>query len=33
MTGIFGIASGAKNLFATHPPLDERIARLQQQGG
>ena len=29
----FGIASGVKSLFATHPPLDERIARLQQQGG
>jgi heat shock protein HtpX len=26
----FGIASGAKSLFATHPPLEQRIARLQQ---
>ncbi len=25
----FGIASGAKSLFATHPPLDDRIAALQ----
>jgi heat shock protein HtpX len=25
----FGIANGVKNLFATHPPLDERIAALQ----
>jgi heat shock protein HtpX len=28
----FGIANGVKNLFATHPPLEERIARLQQAG-
>lgn len=25
----FGIASGVKGLFMTHPPLEERIARLQ----
>jgi heat shock protein HtpX len=25
----FGIANGVKNLFATHPPLDDRIAALQ----
>ena len=25
----FGIASGVKGLFTTHPPLEERIARLQ----
>ena len=29
----FGIASGAASLFATHPPLDARIARLQQAAG
>ena len=33
----FGIAggevSGWKRLFLSHPPLDERIARLQQAGG
>jgi heat shock protein HtpX len=33
----FGISGGAgmglKRLFATHPPLDERIAALRQQGG
>ncbi|MDR3415393.1 MAG: protease HtpX [Nevskia sp.] len=29
----FGIASGVKSLFATHPPLEERIARLQQATG
>lgn len=28
----FGIAGGVKDLFATHPPLEQRIARLQQQG-
>ncbi len=26
----FGIAGGVKDLFATHPPLEQRIARLQQ---
>ena len=26
----FGIAGGVKDLFATHPPLEARIARLQQ---
>lgn len=26
----FGIAGGVKSLFMTHPPLEERIARLQQ---
>lgn len=26
-----GIGAGLKRLFMTHPPLDERIARLQQQ--
>jgi heat shock protein HtpX len=26
----FGIAGGVAQLFATHPPLEERIARLQQ---
>jgi heat shock protein HtpX len=26
-----GIGEGLKRLFMTHPPLDERIARLQQQ--
>jgi heat shock protein HtpX len=29
--GINGkISSGLKRLFMTHPPLDERIARLKQ---
>jgi len=28
----FGIASGAMSLFATHPPLEARIARLQEEG-
>ncbi len=27
----FGIAGGVANLFATHPPLEQRIARLQQE--
>ena len=27
----FGIAGGVGQLFATHPPLEQRIARLQQQ--
>jgi heat shock protein HtpX len=26
----FGINGGVKNLFATHPPIEERIARLKQ---
>lgn len=26
----FGINGGVRNLFATHPPIEERIARLQQ---
>jgi len=26
----FGIAGGVRDLFATHPPLEQRIARLQQ---
>jgi heat shock protein HtpX len=26
----FGIAGGVANLFATHPPLEKRIARLQE---
>jgi heat shock protein HtpX len=29
----FGIAGGARQLFATHPPLEQRIARLQQAQG
>ena len=30
--GINGaLGQGLKRLFMTHPPLDERIARLQQQ--
>jgi heat shock protein HtpX len=32
----FGISGGGKGfmaLMATHPPLDERIARLRSQGG
>lgn len=28
-----GIAGGVQNLFASHPPLEERIAALQQIGG
>ena len=27
-----GVSSGLKRLFMTHPPLEERIARLKQQG-
>jgi len=27
-----GLGQGIKKLFMTHPPLSERIARLQQQG-
>jgi heat shock protein HtpX len=27
----FGIAGGVANLFATHPPIEQRIARLQQE--
>ena len=27
-----GLGQGIKKLFMTHPPLDVRIARLQQQG-
>jgi heat shock protein HtpX len=27
----FGIAGGVANLFATHPPLEKRIERLQTQ--
>jgi heat shock protein HtpX len=26
----FGINGGIKSLFATHPPIEQRIARLQQ---
>jgi len=29
----FGIAGGVAQLFATHPPLEQRIARLQQSAG
>jgi heat shock protein HtpX len=29
----FGIAGGMASLFATHPPLEQRIARLQGAGG
>jgi len=28
----FGINSGVKSLFSTHPPLDDRIAALRNQG-
>ncbi len=29
----FGISGGVAKLFSTHPPLEVRIARLQQEGG
>ncbi len=28
----FGISGGVAKLFSTHPPLEERVARLQQAG-